>query len=124
MHRSKVLGTPRPLEVYRTHRKGTHQIPEPVDDKEAYCPATWADIRIGQGACGLRAETCFLIMTHRTFCDPTRHVLYDDVDADVEAVKKWLLDPTRVSIGLGIDCSDSFSMRCHGTRPKADSHLR
>ncbi len=67
-----VLGLDRPLEVFRAERKGSFITPwDRTDDENVYCPAHWADLRIGRGACGLRCRACFLIMRHRTMCDPS-----------------------------------------------------
>jgi len=107
--RPDVLGLARPLEVCRAVRKSNLIKPWPgADDAEAYCPAHWADLAIGQGACGLRCRRCFLIMTHRVKCDPTRHVLYENTGDFERAVRKWLRAPNRRSLGLGTDCSDSL----------------
>ena len=106
----EVLGTLRPVEVYRARRNKSNIIkPWPKQESdESYCPAHWADIAIGRGACGFRCRACFLILTHRSFCDPSRHVLYENLDDYVDAVKKWLRKPNRSNLGLGIDCSDSL----------------
>ncbi|MBM4045891.1 MAG: hypothetical protein FJ279_12305 [Planctomycetes bacterium] len=105
----QVLGLSRPLEIYRTVRKTNLVKPWPRSDSaEAYCPAHWADLAVGRGACGLRCRACFLIMTHRLFCDPSRHVVYENVGDYEEAVRRWLAKPTRKNLGLGIDCSDSL----------------
>jgi DNA repair photolyase len=106
----EVLGTKRPLEVYRA-RRSTSSIIKPwprQDDDESYCPAHWADLAIGRGACGYRCRSCFLILTHRGFCDPSRHVLYENLDDYELALRKWLQRPNRRNLGLGIDCSDSL----------------
>ncbi len=106
---AEKLGTLRPIEVYRAKRaKGNMIKPwEPKVDDESYCPAHWSDIAIGRGACGFRCRACFLMLTHRTFCDPSRHVLYENVDDFAEAVRKELKNKGR-NLGLGIDCSDSL----------------
>ncbi len=106
---AETTGTARPLEVCRAKRaKGRMIKPWPLQaDDETYCPAHWADIAIGAGACGLRCRACFLMLTQRTFCDPSRHVLYENVDDYVAAIRKELLEPGR-NLGLGIDCSDSL----------------
>jgi DNA repair photolyase len=107
--RPQVLGTKRPLEVYRAERKG--KLIKPwlkQEDDDTYCPAHWADIAIGRGPCGYRCRACFLILTHRGFCDPSRHVLYENLDDYEAAVRKWLKKPNRKNLGLGIDCSDSL----------------
>jgi len=107
--RPEVLGTKRPLEVYRAKRIGNLIKPwQNLDDDESYCPAHWADVAIGRGACGFRCRACFLILTHRGFCDPSRHLLYENLDDYTEAVRRWLKNPTRKNLGLGIDCSDSL----------------
>ena len=105
----EVLGTTRPLEVYRATRHGKIIKPwMPEDDDATYCPAHWADLAIGRGPCGYRCRGCFLTLTHRVFCDPSRHVLYENLD-DYEAKgRKWLKKPNRKNLGLGIDCSDSL----------------
>ena len=106
---AKLLGTKRPIEVYRAKRPKNNIIKpwEPNTDDNSYCPAHWADIAIGRGACGFRCRACFLILTHRVFCDPSRHVLYENVDDYAEMVRKELLKPG-LNLGLGIDCSDSL----------------
>lgn len=106
---AEITGTVRPIEVYRAKRaKGN--IIKPWDSKtndDTYCPAHWADIAIGRGACGFRCRACFLMLTHRTFCDPSRHVLYENVGDYEDVIRKELLRPGR-NLGLGIDCSDSL----------------
>ena len=106
----EIVGVSRPLEVIRADRNKNNIVkPWPKqDDDESYCPAHWGDIAIGRGACGFRCRACFLILTHRGFCDPSRHVLYENLDDYAEAVKKWLKKPNRRNLGLGIDCSDSL----------------
>jgi DNA repair photolyase len=106
---AKVLGTTRPIEVYRAKRaKGNIIKPwQSRTDDESYCPAHWADIAIGRGACGFRCRACFLMLTHRTFCDPSRHILYDNVNDHEQAVRKELMR-RGPNLGLGIDCSDSL----------------
>jgi hypothetical protein len=105
-----VLGTARPLEVYRAVRKSNLIKPwrNLAEGDEAYCPAHWADIAIGSGACGLRCRACFLLLTHRVKCDPSRHVLYENVEDYEKAVMRWLRKPIRRNLGLGIDGSDSL----------------
>jgi len=79
--RADVLGLERPLEIYRAVRKTNLIKPWPKsDDAESYCPAHWADLAIGRGACGFRCRACFLMLTHRLFCDPSRHVVYENVE--------------------------------------------
>lgn len=107
--RPDILGLKRPLEVYRAIRK-TNLI-KPWITKgadEGYCPAYWADIAIGQGACGMRCRFCFLLLTLRCRCDPSRHVLYENIEDYVNAVIRFLRSPLRNNLGLGIDCSDSL----------------
>jgi hypothetical protein len=106
---AEVLGLCRPLEVYRASRTANFIKPWPqTDDAEVYCPAHWADLAIGRGACGLRCRACFLILTHRLFCDPSRHVVYENVADYEREVRRWLKKPNRRNVGLGIDCSDSL----------------
>jgi len=105
----EILGTVRPIEVYRARRaKSTIFKPwRSGTDDDTYCPAHWADIAIGRGACGYRCRACFLILTHRVFCDPSRHVLYENVGDYEDVVRKQLKQRGR-NLGLGIDCSDSL----------------
>ncbi len=106
-----ILGLSRPLEVYRCSRKSNLIKPWDKDGKQKnYCPAHWADLAIGSGACGLRCRACFLILTLRSLCDPSRHLLYDNIDDYEEAVINWLLQPKEQyrNLGLGIDSSDSL----------------
>jgi DNA repair photolyase len=105
---AEVLGLRRPLWVYRARRSSRFVQPWNRRYEQGYCPQHWADIKIGRGSCGLRCRGCFLIATHRVFCDPSRHLLYDNVDDCVRAVERWLRRPNRPSLGLGIDCSDSL----------------
>ena len=104
-----ITGTLRPLEVYLAKRAKTSILKkwEPKTDDESYCPAYWSDLAIGRGACGYRCRGCFLVLTHRSFCDPSRHVLYMNVEDYFSAVKKELQRPG-TNIGLGTDCSDSL----------------
>jgi DNA repair photolyase len=107
---AELLGLKHPLEVFRGRRHG-HIIKPWLSSSRsgtAYCPAYWADLAIGRGDCGLRCRACFLIGTHRNFCDPSRHVVYENVEDYEKAVRKWLLRPNRRNLGLGIDCSDSL----------------
>ncbi len=106
---AEILGTARPIEVYRaTRARGNIIKPwEFKTEDESYCPAHWADIAIGRGACGFRCRACFLMLTHRTFCDPSRHVLYENVNDYEQAVREELKRKGR-NLGLGIDCSDSL----------------
>jgi len=102
---AEVLGTARPLEVYRVVRKSNliKSWTNRAKEDETYCPAHWADLVIGWGACGFRCRACFLMLTHRIKCDPSRHVLYENVEDYKEAVMRWLRKPTRRNLGLGID---------------------
>lgn len=106
---AKTLGTARPIEVYRAKRARSSIIKpwEPNSKDDSYCPAHWADIAIGRGACGFRCRACFLVLTHRAFCDPSRHVLYENTDDYEQVVRKELTKPG-LNLGLGIDCSDSL----------------
>lgn len=106
---AETLGTTRPIEVYRAKRAKNNIIKpwESDTDDDSYCPAYWADVAIGRGACGYRCRACFLMLTHRTFCDPSRHVLYENVSDYENAVRKELRRSGR-NLGLGIDCSDSL----------------
>ena len=106
---AEILGTARPIEVYRAKRaRGSIIKPWPSNpDDDSYCPAHWADIAIGQGACGFRCRACFLMGTRRVFCDPSRHVLYENINDYEEVVRNELARSGR-NLGLGIDCSDSL----------------
>lgn len=106
---ANVLDTARPIEIYRARRAKSSIIKrwESTTDDDTYCPAHWADIAIGRGACGFRCRACFLILTHRVFCDPSRHVLYDNIDDYTLLMRRELARPG-LNLGLGIDCSDSL----------------
>lgn len=106
--RADVLGLKRPLEVYRQKREAPFIKTCDVPGDETCCPAHWADLVIGRGACGLRCRACFLMVTHRVKADPSRHILYDNLDDFEKVVRKWLKNPDRNSLGLGIDHSDSL----------------
>ncbi len=106
-----VLGLSRSLNVFRAARRTnliTHQW---FGDEHTFCPPTWWDLAIGSGACGLRCRACFLMLTHRIRRDPTRHLLYDNVEDFIHAAEKWLAHPKRScqqTLGVGIDRSDSL----------------
>jgi hypothetical protein len=76
-----ITGTLRPIEVYRATRAKNNIIKpwNPQTEDDSYCPAYWCDIAIGRGACGFRCRACFLNLTHRCFCDPSRTVLYENI---------------------------------------------
>jgi DNA repair photolyase len=97
------------MEVYKAIRAQNNILKpwQPDTNDNSYCPAHWADIAIGRGACGFRCRACFLMLTHRTFCDPSRHVLYENVDDYKQVVRRELMRPG-LNLGLGIDCSDSL----------------
>lgn len=106
---ANITGTLRPIEVYRATR-AKNNIMKPWDPKtedDSYCPAHWCDIAIGRGACGFRCRACFLNLTHRSFCDPSRTVLYENIYDYAPAVLKELTK-RGPNIGLGLDCSDSL----------------
>jgi DNA repair photolyase len=105
---AEVLGLSRPLEIYRAARAGKFITPWDREDTIGYCLQYWADAKIGKGPCGLRCVACFLIMTHRTMCNPSRHVLYENTQSCVKEVERWLQNPDRQCLGLGIDSSDSL----------------
>jgi len=104
-----ITGTLRPIEVYRATRAKNNIIKpwDPQVDDDSYCPAHWCDIAIARGACGFRCRACFLNLTHRSFCDPSRTVLYENIHDYAPAVLKELTK-RGPNIGLGIDCSDSL----------------
>jgi hypothetical protein len=59
---SEVAGTARPVEVYRAIR-AKDKILKPWSyggTDNSYCPSHWADIAIGEGACGLSARNTVL----------------------------------------------------------------
>ena len=65
---ARVAGIARPIEVYRA-RRGPGAIIKPWlsgASDDSYCPAHWADIAIGRGACGFRCRACFLVLTRAT----------------------------------------------------------
>jgi DNA repair photolyase len=107
----EVLGLTRPLKVYRAPRKTNLITYDWHGDKKTFCPPMWWDLAIGSGACGLGCRSCFLMLTHRIKRDPSRHLLYDNLDDFVHAAEKWLKDPARRrqhTLGVGIDRSDSL----------------
>ncbi len=107
--RPDVLGLKRPIEILRAPSPGKLISPwNRSDSEDVYCPAYWADLKIGRGACGLRCRSCFLMGTHRIWCDPSRPVIYDGETEYEAAVKNWLKAPDRENLGLGIDCCDSL----------------
>ncbi len=106
-----ISGLTRPLIVYRAPRKTNLIVHDWHGDTHTFCPPMWWDLAIGSGACGLGCRACFLMLTHRIKRDPSRHLLYDNIDDFVPAVEKWLADPARRrqhTLGVGIDRSDSL----------------
>jgi len=60
---------------------------------------------------GILVHNCFLMLTHRVRRDPSRHLLYDNLDDFRRAAERWLIDPQRRpqhTLGVGIDRSDSL----------------
>jgi DNA repair photolyase len=107
----EISGLARPLIVYRASRKTNLIAHDWHGDKQTFCPPMWWDLAIGSGACGLGCRACFLMLTHRIRRDPSRHLLYDNIDDFVYAAEKWLAHPTRRrqhTLGVGIDRSDSL----------------
>jgi len=114
-----VTGLPRPVTVLETKRRSPFVKPwrmTAAEHHETFCPPLWADLAIGSGSCGYLCRNCYLLLTHRIFRDPHRHLIYvnyDDMEAEVRA---WLLFPERRpfhTLGLGIDCSDSLLYEGH-----------
>jgi DNA repair photolyase len=106
-----VSGLTRPITVYRSSRKTNLIVYDWHGDKQTFCPPMWWDLAIGSGACGLGCRACFLMLTHRIKRDPSRHLLYENVDDFLHASEKWLLHPDRRrqhTLGVGIDRSDSL----------------
>lgn len=106
-----ISGLSRPMVVYRSSRKTNLIAYDWHGDKETFCPPMWWDLAIGSGACGLGCRACFLMLTHRIKRDPTRHLLYDNLDDFFHASEKWLLHLDRRrqhTLGVGIDRSDSL----------------
>jgi hypothetical protein len=108
---SEVSGLSRPITIYRGSRKTNLIAYDWHGDKQTFCPPMWWDLAIGSGACGLGCRACFLMLTHRIKRDPSRHLLYDNLNDFLHASERWLLDPTRRrqhTLGVGIDRSDSL----------------
>jgi DNA repair photolyase len=107
----EVSGLTRPIKVFRAPRKTSFIMYDWHGDKQTFCPPMWWDLAIGSGACGLGCRSCFLMLTHRIKRDPSRHLLYDNLEDFVHAAEKWLTDPARRrqhTLGVGIDRSDSL----------------
>jgi DNA repair photolyase len=108
---AEVTGLTRPVMVFRAARKTNLITYDWHGDKQTFCPPMWWDLAIGSGACGYGCRSCFLMLTHRIQRDPSRHLLYDNLDDFLRAAEQWLLDPTRRpqhTLGVGIDRSDSL----------------
>ena len=106
-----VVGLARPMTVFRARRKTNLIMFDWHGDEQTFCPPMWSDLAIGSGACGLGCRTCFLMLTHRVRRDPSRHLLYDNLDDFRRAAERWLIDPQRRpqhTLGVGIDRSDSL----------------
>jgi DNA repair photolyase len=114
-----VTGLPCPVTVLETKRRSPFVKPwrmTAAEHRATFCPPVWADLAIGSGPCGYLCRQCYLLLTHRIWRDPRRHLIYvnyDDMEAEVRA---WLLSPERRpfhTLGLGIDCSDSLLYEGH-----------
>lgn len=106
-----ISGLTRSIKVYRASRKSNLIAYDWHGDKKTFCPPMWWDLAIGSGACGLGCRSCFLMLTHRIKRDPSRHLLYNNLDDFAHAAEKWLYDPIRRrqhTLGVGIDRSDSL----------------
>lgn len=106
-----LSGLTRPITIYRSVRKTNLIVYDWHGDKQTFCPPMWWDLAIGSGACGLGCRACFLMLTHRIKRDPSRHLLYENLDDFRRAGEKWLLHPARRrqhTLGVGIDRSDSL----------------
>lgn len=107
----QVTGLTRPVTVLRGRRKGNYIMYAQHGDETTLCPTHWHDLAIGSGVCSLACRSCFLLLTHRSFKDPHRHLLYENCDELVAAARAWLLAPERRRaevLGIGIDRSDSL----------------
>ena len=106
-----IVGLKRPIEVYRAVRQTDFITHGWFGDRETFCPPLWWDLAIGSGACGLGCRACFLMLTFRSMRDPSRHVLYSNVDDFWRTASAWLRASDRKphhTLGLGIDRSDSL----------------
>jgi DNA repair photolyase len=108
---AEVVGLSRTLTVFRASRKTNLIVHSWHGDESTFCPPMWWDLAIGSGACGLGCRACFLMLTHRIWRDPMRHLLYDNVEDFFKASERWLANPQRRrqhTLGVGIDRSDSL----------------
>jgi len=106
-----ISGLARPIAIFRAIRKTDVITHAWHGDASTFCPPMWWDLGVGSGACGLQCRACFLMLTHRAMRDPSRHVLYENVDDFARATQAWLCDPARRrqhTLGVGIDRSDSL----------------
>ncbi len=125
---ASVLGTPRPMTIYRAARRSNPVKHSWHGSNKTFCPPKWYDLGIGSGACGYGCRMCFLMLTFRAMRDPSSPVVYDNVEEFWATVRRWLVAEEwktdavtprgnkvrRVkrtpldTLGLGIDCSDSL----------------
>jgi hypothetical protein len=120
---ASVTGLGRDITIFRAARaKKTMLLYNWHGDKNTICPPLWWDLAIGSGACNMACLACFLLLTHRSFRDPLRPVLYDNVREFESQVRRWLLAiewkhpyqkgnvklTRKHTLGLGIDRSDSL----------------
>lgn len=107
----ELTGLSRTVKVFRAPRKTSLITYDWHGDAQTFCPPQWWDLAIGSGACGYGCRSCFLMLTHRIRRDPSRHLLYSNLEDFVGAAQRWLLDPARRrqhTLGVGIDRSDSL----------------
>lgn len=107
----EVTGLSRPITVLRASRRSNLIVFKWHGDKDTFCPPSWFDLALGNGACGYGCRSCFLMLTFRAMRDPMRHVLYENYGAFEQATRNWLTSADRRpqhTLGIGIDRSDSL----------------
>jgi DNA repair photolyase len=111
-----ITGLPRSVTILEAERASPFVKPWRMKERSTFCPPVWADLAIGSGACGYLCRGCFLLLSHRIFRDPHRHLIYVNYDEMEQEVRAWLRSPERRpfhTLGLGIDCSDSLLYEGH-----------
>ena len=104
-------GLSRDLGIFLASRKTSPIVRNSQPNRSTYCPPLYWDLAIGSGPCGLGCRGCYLLGTFRDRRDPYQPLLYDNYAFLWEAVRKWLLSPSRRpihSLGLGTDRFDSL----------------
>lgn len=80
-----------------------------IDDGWQYCPGNLADLQIGLPSCH-ECQSAGLFLGGDTVCRlrDMPPIVYRNVHDFALATRRWLLDPDRATLGIGVQSSDSL----------------